>query len=80
MSNVVQPHKFMGHGYCDNLSKSSQLAFHTNDAADIARECIALYRSLAVDPLDVRGLGITMQKLEDSNKVIDKTSPSKGSH
>jgi hypothetical protein len=60
------PPKFLGHGSCFNLSKSSDLIIPTRDAAKIAASAISLFHdfpNLALS--DVRGIGITMSKLCD---------------
>ncbi|RUS73466.1 hypothetical protein EGW08_018776 [Elysia chlorotica] len=47
--------KFMGHGICNTINKSSNLPVGTNDEDLISREVISLYRSQKVNAEDVRG-------------------------
>ncbi|XP_035207104.1 DNA repair protein REV1-like isoform X2 [Stegodyphus dumicola] len=60
--------KFMGHGVCDNVSKSVILKTATDNPKVIGNECCLLARSLKIKPQDYRGLGIQMSKLETSQK------------
>ncbi|KAK3761289.1 hypothetical protein RRG08_014300 [Elysia crispata] len=59
--------KFMGHGICNTFNKSSNLPVATNDEDLIAREVISLYKSQKVIAEDVRGIGIQINKLENSS-------------
>ncbi len=59
-----QTSKFMGHGVCDSLSRSSTLSSATGDAEAIAREARLLARQLGARCEDLRGIGIQMSKLE----------------
>ncbi|KAJ8304491.1 hypothetical protein KUTeg_018074 [Tegillarca granosa] len=58
--------KFMGHGICNNTSKSVMLPIATDDSKIISRECITILRNLKVKATDLRGIGIQVQKLEPS--------------
>ncbi|KAB7498160.1 DNA repair protein REV1 [Armadillidium nasatum] len=62
----VETAKFMGHGVCDNIAKSSTLSTTTDDRHVIFRECLSLLKQMSVNPKDMRGLGIQVSKLEDS--------------
>lgn len=55
------PWKVLGHGPCDNLSRSVTLGRPTAAAADICREVTALAGALGVPPEDMRGVGITVR-------------------
>ncbi|KAJ2520841.1 deoxycytidyl transferase [Coemansia sp. RSA 1939] len=66
-----KPGKFLGHGRCDNLSRSASLPQMTSDPARIAPLCVRLLHQLAVDPLDVRGVGIHVQKLNTDGGAAD---------
>jgi hypothetical protein len=59
------PHKFLGCGYCDSLSKSSDVPglTPTRDASLLSKLCWTLYRQLEVPKEDVRGMGIVVTKL-----------------
>ncbi|XP_046370490.2 DNA repair protein REV1-like [Haliotis rufescens] len=58
--------KFMGHGICTNVSKSSSLPMATDDGKVIAKECIAMMRALKAPPADLRGIGIQTHRLENT--------------
>lgn len=77
-----EPSKFMGHGICDNLSRSLTLGRFIDSAADIAAEAGGLMRALRVPPCDIRGIGITVTKLSNdpaSNSAKPtNTAPAKG--
>jgi len=53
------PPKFLGHGSCHNLSKSSNLPgkVHTRSQATIASAAMELLRQLNVKKDDIRGMG-----------------------
>lgn len=61
-----QTSKFMGHGICNNLSKSVTLPVATDDPKIVARETISLLRQQKAPPEDLRGIGIQVQKLESA--------------
>ncbi len=56
-----EPSKFMGHGICDNLSRSLTLSRFVDSASDIAAEAQGLMRALRIPPGDMRGIGITVR-------------------
>jgi len=56
--------KFNGHGVCDNISKSTRMNVASSSREVIMKEIMALVRSSSVDPKEMRGLGISMSKLE----------------
>lgn len=62
--NAPPPPKYMGHGWCDNISRSVTLASSVGTRKDIAREAVALLSKLEVDPCEIRGLGIQITKLD----------------
>ncbi|XP_039275828.1 DNA repair protein REV1 [Nilaparvata lugens] len=69
--------KFLGHGVCDNVAKSSTLNLPVSDASSILREVILIYKRLKVNPQDLRGVGIQLSRLESAkptktNTAIDK--------
>ncbi|XP_032223436.2 DNA repair protein REV1 isoform X2 [Nematostella vectensis] len=61
------PRKFMGHGICDNVSRSATLVEPTDDNSVIARECLNLLKTLNIPAHDFRGLGIQVSKLTNSS-------------
>ncbi|KAK3073097.1 deoxycytidyl transferase [Teratosphaeriaceae sp. CCFEE 6253] len=60
------PPKHLGHGKCDTVNKSVQLGVATSEVEVIAKEIIAMMRSFAISPGELRGIGVQMQKLEPS--------------
>eukprot|EP00794_Sanderia_malayensis_P015420 gene15420-16993_t len=65
--DALEPRKHMGHGICDNISKSSSIPMATDDKSIIAKECIMHLKNLAVAASDIRGMGIQVSKLIKSN-------------
>ena len=63
--NATTPYKMLGHGPCDNFSKTTNLGVATSDATIIGREAARLYASIhpSIPPNDLRGAGIMMTKL-----------------
>lgn len=70
----VETKKYLGHGSCDNISRTSQILIATNRAEEIARIACHLLKQLLLDPADIRGMGIQLNRLVP----ISKGSPSKG--
>jgi hypothetical protein len=62
----VESVKYMGHGICDNYSKSHVLPSATDDFKTIAAICIELLRQLRFPCEDLRGVGIQATKLGPS--------------
>ena len=60
------PTKFMGHGICDNFSKSVSLAEPTQSHLVISQQCLGVLKSQNIKPSDLRGIGIQMTKLCDA--------------
>jgi len=57
--------KFLGHGVCDNSSKSVQLGSSTADKDRIFKEVHTLLKQTEAAPSDIRGIGISVSKLEE---------------
>ena len=60
--NAPEPIKFLGHGPCDNVSRSVTVNRFTDAAADLARECRSLLRALKVPADQIRGIGISVSR------------------
>ncbi|KAF8424890.1 DNA damage repair protein Mus42 [Tirmania nivea] len=60
---IVTP-KFLGHGECDVFTKSIALGMATWDQGVLAREAIAALRGYRFPPVELRGFGLQMSKLE----------------
>nr|XP_047127953.1 DNA repair protein REV1 isoform X2 [Hydra vulgaris] len=68
------PLKYMGHGLCDNVSKSIMISSPTNSSELISRYCLQLLHLFTVIAQDIRGIGIQVTKLSDNiiqNKAVD---------
>ncbi|KAI9004798.1 hypothetical protein BC832DRAFT_67826 [Gaertneriomyces semiglobifer] len=65
-ADAGEPYKFLGCGDCDNYSKSVVLGRAVDSSSAIYKECLLLYRALAVPPPDLRGVGIHLGKLEEA--------------
>jgi DNA repair protein REV1 len=64
-ANAPPPQKYLGHGWCDNISRSVTLASSTDDKGRIAKEATSLLLGLQIDASEIRGLGIQISKLDD---------------
>ena len=60
--------KFLGHGVCDNISKSSQLMTGTDSAELILREVVSLAKAIGRDSDQWRGVGVSIARLEDKGE------------
>lgn len=56
--------KFLGHGFCDNITKSSSLTKPTSNSRIIFQVVNKIMNQLDIDPTELRGIGIQMNKLE----------------
>lgn len=61
----INPPKFLGMGHCDFFSKSSRLGVPTNDWGIMGSEMKSLFRILNVPAPDLRGIAVSMTKLQD---------------
>ena len=64
---AVEPIKYMGHGICDNVSKSVNIANATNEGSIIHSKVMSLVNSMTLIPADIRGIGVQISKLKDSS-------------
>lgn len=67
----VETAKFMGHGLCDNLTKTINLTEYTNSLEIIKKEVLELVKNMNVKPEDMRGISIQMSKLQNSDGTMD---------
>lgn len=75
--DATEASKHLGHGLCDNFSKSAALEFHTDDAQLIFEVALNLLKSYKFCAGDIRGLGVQIQKLDNDiakNAVEDGQS------
>ncbi|EKM56092.1 uncharacterized protein PHACADRAFT_174265 [Phanerochaete carnosa HHB-10118-sp] len=70
----VEAPKFMGHGMCVSFTKQVQMIAPGNRAISdpkiIGEHAWKLLRSFNINPKELRGIGIQIQKLESSSAVI----------
>ena len=67
--DAMDPAKYMGHGICDNFSKSASLPEPTSDPVIIAKNCLNILKAQKIPASDLRGIGIQMTKLCDSSST-----------
>ena len=67
----IEPPKYLGMGYCTFISKSSRLGISTRATGILSPEMKYLWRFLNIDPKELRGVGVSMNKLvpEGSGKI-----------
>ncbi|KAI8576142.1 hypothetical protein K450DRAFT_258213 [Umbelopsis ramanniana AG] len=63
--DALEAAKHLGHGICDNFSKSVSLEQYTDDALFIFDEAMKLLQSYHFESVDIRGLGVQIQKLDN---------------
>ncbi|WOO83021.1 DNA repair protein rev1 [Vanrija pseudolonga] len=72
----IEPPKFLGHGKCETFNKGGGISGPRGSATDdpevIGSEAVKLLGSMRLDPIELRGVGIQVTKLEFS------TGPPKG--
>jgi len=66
---AVQTTKYLGMGYCEFTSKSANLGVLTNDWGIIGSEIKSLYRMINIPPKELRGISVSMTKLDDVDNV-----------
>lgn len=60
-AGAPEPPKFMGHGSCDNLSRSMTLTRFTANPGEVAAAARNLLRALRVPAPEIRGIGIAVR-------------------
>ncbi|KOB78782.1 putative terminal deoxycytidyl transferase rev1 [Operophtera brumata] len=73
----VETAKFMGHGFCNVINKSTSLSTATGDVEVIVKEVISIFKKLNIDPNEMRGVGIQITKLESTAVKLIKGAMSK---
>lgn len=59
----IETAKFMGHGFCDNITKSLTLSNFTSDLSVITKTIFSIKNKLKIPPHELRGIGIQISKL-----------------
>lgn len=75
-SAPIETAKFMGHGFCDNVTKSITLSTSTCDLNIIKQTVFNIKNILNVPAHELRGIGIQISKLDVTNKS-NKSNPLK---
>lgn len=70
----VETAKFMGHGFCDKVTKSITLASTTDDVSIITSTIFGIKSALNVTPEELRGIGIQISKLETLTVIESKSN------
>lgn len=70
----IEPSKFMGHGVCDNFSKSQVLSLATDDEVVIGKACIELLRQFNFPSEELRGVGVQATKLVSDAPGVNQKS------
>ncbi len=57
-AGAPEPTKYLGHGLCDNVSRTLNVATATDSADQVYEAVLGLLLALAIPPEELRGLGI----------------------
>lgn len=68
----VETAKFMGHGYCDHVTKTITLQQFTANLTVITQTVFNIKNILRIPPKELRGIGIQMSKLDTGEKQAAK--------
>lgn len=64
---AAEPTKFMGHGDCETMSRSTTITGATDNLVTLQRIARQLFAAFHVDVKEVRGVGLKMSKLEHAD-------------
>lgn len=64
-AGAPEPVKFLGCGACDSLSRSTTVGHFTDNPQELFRESQRMYQGLGVPAEEVRGLGVSVSKLDN---------------
>jgi DNA repair protein REV1 len=72
-----EPRKFLGMGVCDSLSRATTVPSGIFKADDIYSESVSLLRILNIYHSDIRGIGLSVSKLEPlhANRKVQQINP-----
>jgi len=71
----VDPKKYGGHGVCNNVSSSKIFFDSTDDAKIFKKAAIDLLKSLKIVPSDLRGIGLQITSLRNSDRTTSRSAP-----
>lgn len=75
----AEPAKFMGCGWCVAASRTASLgAQPTDDAARLLKVALDLYQGLNPDPVEIRGMGLQVMKLQRAGDRQGEGGAAKG--
>ena len=74
---AAEPRKFLGMGVCDSLSRATTVPSGIFKTDDIYSESLSLLNILNIPYLDIRGIGLSVSKLEPlhANRKGQQTNP-----
>lgn len=75
----VETKKYLGHGACDNVSRSLALLEPSREARECKRLAIQLLKQLKPIAADIRGIGLQLSKLVSATDVSHCSSRGDGS-
>lgn len=70
----AETQKYLGHGSCNNTSRSCHLLQPTADAAEMCRLAIRLLQQVRPRPEDIRGVGVQLTQLLPSSSSSSSSS------
>ncbi|XP_022898470.1 DNA repair protein REV1 isoform X4 [Olea europaea var. sylvestris] len=73
-SDAGEPIKYMGHGDCENLSHSITIPMATDELDVLQRITTKLFGYFQIDVEDIRGMGLQVSKLENTDNVHQRNS------
>ena len=71
-SAPVQTRKYLGHGACDNVSRSVTLDAPTRSTEEISKAAVQLLKSVNPTVPDIRGMGLQLTKLVSGSSPLKK--------
>ncbi|KAJ1964776.1 deoxycytidyl transferase [Dispira parvispora] len=69
-----EPEKHLGHGWCDNITKTFHLPQPTRSSDELYKICQRLLGNMHIPPGEIRGVGIQLQKLSGDQDTDPGTS------
>ncbi|GAX76094.1 hypothetical protein CEUSTIGMA_g3537.t1 [Chlamydomonas eustigma] len=64
-AGAPEPKKFLGHGWCDDISRSMTVSTFTDHSEQLLSVAKELLTALSIPPEELRGLGIMVGKLDN---------------
>ncbi|XP_063987117.1 DNA repair protein REV1 isoform X2 [Diachasmimorpha longicaudata] len=64
----VEPPKFMGHGLCDNFTKTKNFISPIDNVDIIIKDVLLLWEQMQQPAHEIRGIGIQISRLENSKR------------